>query len=378
MANDHKLRVLAWETTRACPLACRHCRAEAHIDPHPDQLTTEEGKTLLKDVADSFGNPIVILSGGEPMTRKDIFELAAYGTSLGLRMTISPDDGRLLTPENSRSLLESGIKRVSFSLHYPDADKNDYFARLDGAFEAAKQGLKNLREAGVSFQINTSVTKRNVDDLPRMLELTRELGAEAWHVFMLVPTGRGKELLQDELAPEEYETALNWLYDQQKAAPIVIQATCAPHLKRIQRQRKREEARSGQAPTPVVAAGHPGGHPGARPGGHPGGHPGLDSSTRGCLTGDGFCFVSHIGEVYGCGFLPIEAGNIREKPFSEIYNHSSLFQELRDLSLLKGKCGICEYRTVCGGCRARAYGQTGDYLGEEPYCIYEPLSTARR
>ncbi|MCL5957706.1 MAG: TIGR04053 family radical SAM/SPASM domain-containing protein [Chloroflexi bacterium] len=353
------LRLVAWEMTRACPLACIHCRAEAQLHHHPDQLTTEEGKALLNNIA-SFSKPIVILTGGEPLLRSDIFELAAYGTSLGLRMVISPDDGRLVTPETVQRLKDSGIQRVSFSLHYPQAEKNDYFARRQGTFEAALWGLANLKNGNLPFQINTTVTQLNLSDLPQMLDLVLKAGAEAWHIFFLVPTGRGKEIAEEEIPPEKYEATLEWMYETQQNVPILVKETCAPHFRRIQLQKRTAERRKDpMAVHPVTARGHGGPPPGAGP-------------SRGCMAGDGFVFVSHIGEVNPCGYLPLRAGNVREMPFQEIYQQSTLFQSLRDLSLLGGKCGVCEYRTVCGGCRARAYAATGDYLSEEPYCVYEP------
>lgn len=353
-------------------MACVHCRAEAQYEPDPQQLTTVEGKALLEDIA-SFAKPVVIMTGGEPLMREDIFELCAYGDSLGLRMAISPDDGRLLTPETVARLKASGVRRASFSLHYTNAEQNDYFARTDGAFANAMRGLANMRVGGLPFQINTTVTKLNVDDLPAMLKLVQELGAQAWHVFLLVPTGRGKAIESQEIPPEQYESTLNWLYDMQQITPIEIKETCAPHFRRIQLQRRQEQRRSTSPPEYVAPSGHGGLTS------HGGGHPhGAAGSSRGCMSGDGFCFVSHIGEVFGCGYLPVLAGNVRERPFREIYQQSSLFKELRDLGKLKGKCGRCEYRQICGGCRARAYAATGDYLADEPYCIYEPGSYRRK
>lgn len=357
-------RLVAWETTRACPLACIHCRAEAQLQGHPDELTTEEGKALLDNIA-SFSKPIIILTGGEPLLRTDIFELAAYGTSLDLRMVISPDDGRLLTPETVERLKESGIQRASFSLHYTQAEKNDYFARRQGAFEAALWGLANMKKGGLSFQINTTVTQLNLDDLPQMLDLVLKVGAEAWHIFFLVPTGRGKEIADEGVPPAKYEATLEWMYEIQHSIPIFVKETCAPHFRRIQLQKRKEERRQGPvAVHPVMARGHGGPPPGVGP-------------SRGCMAGDGFVFVSHVGEVNPCGYLPLRAGNVREQSFQEIYLGSELFQKLRDLSLLGGKCGVCEYRAVCGGCRARAYAATGDYLSEEPFCIYEPRALGR-
>lgn len=361
--------VVAWETTRACPLACIHCRAEAHHHPDPRQLTTAEGKALLADIAGMGQNTLVILTGGEPLTRPDIFELAAYGTSLGLYMTISPDYGHLLTKEAVEKLIAAGIKRVSFSLHYPDAAQSDYFARTPGFFEAAMQGLAHLRAGGLPFQINTTVTRHNAPDLPRLYELVLSLGAVSWDLFFLVPTGRARMMQSDELSPEDYEGILNWLYDLRQSSPIPVKQTCAPHFRRIERQREkgqgigeRGEGRGSTSPlTPnpsplrLVSASRR-----------------HSATSRGCMAGNGFCFVSHIGDVCGCGYLPVVAGNVRERPFSEIYRTSPFFAALRDPGLLGGKCGACQYRIICGGCRARAYAVTGDYLAEEPYCIYQP------
>ncbi len=355
-------RVVAWEVTRACPLACIHCRAEAQHTADPRQLTTAEGRALLDDIAGMGGRTIVILTGGEPLTRPDVFELAEHGTTLGLYMTASPDDGRLLTSETVARLRGAGIQRISFSLHYPDPAENDYFARTPGAFAAAQQGLANLRAVGLPYQINTTVTRRNADRLPAMYELVKSLEPVAWDLFFLVPTGRARALADAEMPPEQYEATLNWLLDLQRTAPLPIKQTCAPHFRRIERQRAREVERQ-----PAMAA------PGFR---------GLltasdysrrhSSTSRGCMCGNGFAFVSHVGDVQGCGYLPVVAGNVRERPFGEIYATSAAFAELRDPALLGGKCGACEFRHVCGGCRARAYSDSGDYLAEEPYCTYEP------
>lgn len=344
------LQAVAWETTRACPLACIHCRAEAQPDPDPAQLSTQEGKELLRDIA-SFAKPVVILTGGEPLLRPDIFELADYGASMGLYMVISPDDGRLLTQETVSRLKAAGIQRVSFSLHYPNAEENDSFARTPGAFAAALEGLANLRVGQMPFQINTTVTKRNMPYLPQLLELAKDVGAAGWDLFFLVPTGRARMMAEDEMTPEEYEQVLNWLYDMQRQAPFEIKQTCAPHFRRVVHQRQREEAGRGGGREAA---------PSKRPPG------------RGCLCGDGFSFISHTGEVCGCGYLPISAGNVRQKLFSEIYRHSSLFEALRDYTKLGGKCGRCEYRVLCRGCRARAYTASSDFLAEEPYCSYQP------
>lgn len=354
-------RVVAWEVTRACPLSCIHCRAEAQHTADPAQLTTQEGLALLEDIASMGGPTVVILTGGEPLTRADLFDLAEFGSRRGLHMVTSPDDGRLLTPETVARLKSSGIERISFSLHYPDPEENDFFARTPGAFAAAMKGLANLREGGLPFQINTTITRRNADRLPLMYELVRSLEPVTWDLFFLIPTGRARMMVSDEMPPEQYERTLNWLFDLQARAPFPVKQTCAPHFRRIERQRIRAEGgdeRNGR-------------HIGLQfdPSAYTHRH---SAGSRGCMSGNGFCFVSHTGEVQGCGYLPISAGNVREKPFSEIYRTAPLFLDLRDVTKLKGKCGICEYRQLCGGCRARAHAASGDYLDEEPYCVYEP------
>ena len=354
-------RVVAWETTRACPLACVHCRAEAQHTAHPAELTTSEGMTLLADIASMGGPTVVILSGGEPLTRPDIFELAGYGTSLGLHMAISPDDGRLLTPATVARMVDTGIKRVSFSLHYPTPAQNDHFARTPGAFAAAMSGLANLRAGEMPFQINTTVTRRNADSLEEMHALVSSLEPVAWDLFFLVPTGRARGMESEEMPPEQYERTLNWLFDLQRRTTMPVKQTCAPHFRRVERQRERaaegEIVRPAIAATPFQRTDYGRRH---------------SATSRGCMSGNGFCFVSHLGEVHGCGYLPISAGNLRTQPFSSIYAQSALFASLRDADQLRGKCGACEYRQVCGGCRARAFAASGDVLGEEPYCVYEP------
>ncbi|MDA8187032.1 MAG: TIGR04053 family radical SAM/SPASM domain-containing protein [Dehalococcoidales bacterium] len=361
MAEVEKLqpRLVAWETTHACNLACVHCRAEAKYHPDPNQLTTEEGFRLLDQIA-SFSNPIIILTGGEPLLRPDIFELADYGVKKGLHMTMSPC-GTSLTRQAVQKIKDVGIVRISISLDGSSAEVHDAFRGTPGAFDATIAGMRYCVEAGLGFQVNTTITRRNVDDLPRMLDTVLSVGAAAWHPFMLVPTGRGRAIQNEEVTPEQYESTLSWLEKISREQPIHIKPTCAPHYVRIMRQVAVAARREGR-PSPA-----------GPPQGHPGGHPhGLHAISRGCMAGDGFCFVSHVGEVYGCGFLPVLAGNIREKPFPEIYQFSPLFQQLRKYDELGGKCGYCEFRVKCGGCRARALAETGDYMAEEPYCIYEP------
>jgi len=341
------LRLVAWETTRSCNLSCKHCRAAAESGPYQGELDTRASYHLLDQIA-SFGQPIIILTGGEPLLRPDIFDIASYGTNLGLRMVMAPN-GTLITDENAKKMAESGIKRISISIDGATRESHDRFRGVDGAYEGALRGIECARKAGIEFQINTTITKTNLDQIPIILKLAENLGAAAHHIFLLVPTGRGKYILDQEIDAGEYEQTLNWFYDQRDKTPLQLKATCAPHYYRILRQRARAEGKS------VTFKTH-----------------GLDAVTRGCLGGTGFCFISHTGIVQPCGFMDLNCGDVTQTPFHEIWERSEHFLKLRDYKNLKGKCGVCEYKGVCGGCRARAFEATGDYLAEEPLCTYRP------
>lgn len=342
--------VVAWEVTRACPLACRHCRATAQHAAHPAELTHVEGLTFMADLACAFPGAVLILTGGEPLTRPDALELAEAGSVLGLQMALSVDVGRLLTRETCLQIRRAGVRRVSFSLHFPDAERSDRFAGMPGFYEGALEGLANLRRAGVPFQLHTSVMRANARLLPRLHRLAVELGADGWELFFLVPTGRARLLAGEELSPTEQERVLRWLYRVQRRSRFPVKQICAPHFRRVEVQSAR--ARGERRPERITTR--------------------LSVLSRGCLAGNGFAFVSHVGEVGGCGFLPLSVGNVRDQPFSELYGESPLFAAFRDPSRLGGACGGCEFRAVCGGCRARAYAATGDPLAEEPDCAYEP------
>lgn len=359
--------IVAWESTVACNLACIHCRASAQTAPEPDELTTQEVLDLIDQLAE-FSQPIFVISGGEPLMRPDIYDIAAYGTQRGLRVAVSPN-GTLLTSEVVSNLQEAGVRRISVSIDGSTGARHDAIRGVPGAFEAAMAGLARCREAGLGFQLNTTVMRQTRDDLAAIRDLAARIGAEAWHVFMLVPTGRGK--IDDEVSPQEYEAILNEIYAMTNDSPIPIRVTCGPHFQRIVAQNRR----FGEGANLV----RPGdGGPGKRDGNSrspdaPRQHPGpLDRTTRGCLAGDGYCFISYRGDITPCGYFPVVAGNIRQQPFRDIYLNSDLFRSLRDLDGYGGKCGVCEFLRVCGGCRARAYSLTGDYLAEEPYCIYQP------
>ncbi len=348
-SKTSSLRLVAWETTRNCNLSCVHCRASATRGPYTGELDTESALKLLDQIAE-VGEPIIILTGGEPLLRPDIFEIASYGTQQGLRMVMAPN-GTLITDKTARQMADSGIKRISVSLDGATAESHDRFRGVEGAFEGALKGINTAVNAGIEFQINTTITKTNLDQIPAIMELAMKLGAVAHHIFLLVPTGRGKYIVDQEITSEEYEKTLNWFYEQREKTPLQLKATCAPHYYRILRQRAKKEGKT------VTFKTH-----------------GLDAVTRGCLGGTGFCFISHRGVVQPCGFLDLNCGDVTKTSFADIWNTSEHFLSLRNFTNLKGKCGICEYRKVCGGCRARAYEATGDFLAEEPLCSYQPMS----
>jgi heme b synthase len=296
-----------------------------------------------------ISKPVIILTGGEPLLRADIFDLARYGSGKGFRMVMATN-GTLMTEEAVREMKASGIQRISVSLDGPNAETHDVFRKVKGAFEGSLRGIEMAKKGGLEFQINTTITQANVHLIADILRLAVDLGAVAHHIFLLVPTGRGKELVHEEISPIDYEKTLHWFYEQREKVPLQLKATCAPHYYRILRQRAKKE---GKKITPKEY--------------------GLDAMTRGCLGGISFCFLSHVGQVQPCGYLEVNCGNVRENPLHEIWAASEVFQNLRDMNRYSGKCGRCEFKKVCGGCRARAYETSGDYMAEEPYCIYEPV-----
>ncbi|MBI5789175.1 MAG: heme b synthase [Candidatus Schekmanbacteria bacterium] len=351
MNKDEALpRLIAWELTRSCNLGCLHCRGSATLDRAGDELSLAEAYKLIDQITE-LAKPILIMSGGEPLVRPDVLEIAQYGTNKGLRVVLATN-GTLLTQPLAERLKECGIQRVSISIDGANAQSHDAFRGMPGSFDLALCGIEILKKAGLSFQVNTTITRRNLKEIPAIADLGINLGAAAIHIFLLVPTGRGKEIEGDEISPQEYEDVLNWFYDKQKEfKEITLKATCAPHYFRIMRQRAKAE---GIKITPQTH--------------------GMEAMTKGCLGGSAFCFISYKGDVAPCGYLPAWAGNVRKQHFADIWKNSKVFQDLRNPDILGGKCGHCEYRRVCSGCRARAYARYGDYLAEEPYCIYQPGS----
>ena len=355
-----KLQLIAWEITRSCNLLCAHCRASSSHDHYEDELSTKECFHIIDEIL-KVGRPIIILTGGEPLMRQDIFSVAKYAVAKELRVVMGTN-GTLITEGIAAKLYDIPVSRLAISVDFPAANLEDDFRGKAGAFEAAMTGIANARHAGIEVQINSTITKLNVSYLNGLLSLALKVGAIAFHPFLLVPTGRGKDLKSVELSPQEYEETLNWIYDKQAELGdrMFFKPTDAPHYLRIVNQRSKQSQGNGKSFREKSA-------PIAK-------HRPENSITRGCLAGTGFCFISHRGRVQGCGYLDVEAGNVRKQAFSQIWAHSPLFNDLRVISNIKGKCGVCEYKRICGGCRARAYEATGDYLEAEPYCIYEPVA----
>src|ERR1039457_3936337 len=400
--SQNKPRLIFWELTKGWNLRCIHCRASATELSSPADLSTETAKAIIDQIAE-VSSPILVLSGGEPLFRSDIFQLARYGTDKGLRVALATN-GTLVTKQVAQKIVDSGVKRVAISLDGSDAATHDTFRGIPGAFDAAITGFRNLKELGMSVQINTTIARHNAHQLPLVLELAKSVGADALHTFLLVPVGCGVDIAAEQMVPpEEYEKMLNWFYDQSLQGGIELKATCAPHYFRVVRQRRAAELRSAaaaaQAARPVIETAPPvvetasdSPHIGptdmTMPGstgielkphgigkavGHPGTHPSdMNAMTKGCLAGTAVCFISHQGEVYPCGYLPALAGDLKKQSFADIWENSFVFHQLRDVNNLNGKCGCCEFRNVCMGCRARAFAATGNYLDEEPFCVYEP------
>ena len=383
-ADNHNPRLIFWEVTKGCNLRCIHCRATATELSSPLDLPTAKALNLIEQVS-QYAKPILVLSGGEPLFRADIFELARFATDRGLRVALATN-GTLVTEEVARKIVDAGVRRVSISLDGANAATHEAFRGIPGAFETALKGFRNLQALGMSLQINMTIARHNAQQLPEVLELAKSIGADALHTFLLVPVGCGVDIAAEQMVPaEEYEQILNWFYDRSQEGEIELKATCAPHYFRVMRQRRAAERRASSAssprpdtraigPTEITMPGSTGValHPHAAKAAAKGHPEGLHATTKGCLAGTGVCFISHQGEVYPCGYLPVLAGDLRHQPFAEIWENSAVFRQLRDPENLKGKCGRCEFRNICMGCRARAFAATGDFLDEEPFCIYEP------
>jgi len=369
------LRLVFWETTKACNLTCRHCRAVPQRRLGPAELDTNRALDLIDAIAE-VAKPVMVLSGGEPLFRPDLFDIGEYGVQTGFRMALATN-GTLVTERVAARIADAGFSRVAISIDGANEQTHDRFRGLPGSHRLALRGIRNLRAEGVSVQVNSTIAKHNVHEVPTLLELALSLEADALHLFMLVPVGCGLEIAPTEMLPaDEYERVLHWFDDQSKSCPIDLKATCAPHYYRIRAQRLEDERARGDfsgtfiAPgTKAKAAPQMMGH--GQPGAHPGGQA-LSAMTRGCLAGTSVCFVSNEGAVYPCGYLPVAAGDTKVQRFAEIWNNSEVFRQLRNPEAYGGKCGDCRYLAICGGCRARAFAATGSFLAEEPFCTYQP------
>lgn len=346
---------IAWEVTRACAYACVHCRADALHTPDLHELNTEEALRLIDRLAE-FGSPILVFTGGDPMMRRDLHELIAYATQKGLRCSLTPTATALPTTARLEKVRDAGIRRIALSLDAPRLEIHDHFRQVPGSWQRTMDILHRAQAIGLSVQVNTTVAKHNVDILEEMIPFLQEVGAVQWSLFFLVPTGRAQA--SNMISAEEHERVFNWLYDLSKNAPFDIKSTAAPMYRRVAIERKRLEQGAGK-PVTFQGAGFQYAD-------------GLNRPTRGVNDGNGFLFISHVGDIQPSGFLPLTAGNVRTDDVVDVYRNSQLFTDLRTPDKIKGRCGVCEYRDVCGGQRGRAYGITGDYLESDPACVYIP------
>jgi heme b synthase len=347
---------IAWEITRRCNLKCVHCRSssEEEIQGHPD-FTFEEAKRILDDI-NSYASPVVVLSGGEPLMREDVFDIARYGTDLGFRMCLATN-GTLVTEEVCRKIKEAEIRMVSLSLDGATAETHDDFRNQEGAFAGTMKAIELFNKNNIPFLINSSFTVRNKDEIPEIYKLVKGLGATAWYMFMIVPTGRGEDIME-ELIPEGlYDEILDWHYQVEKEEnELLMRPTCAPHYYRIIREKAKEEGEKFERRSLKFSTG----------------------GSKGCLAGQLICLINVDGEVLPCSYFPKSAGNLKEESFKGIWENSELFLQLRDFKSYKGSCGSCEYVSVCGGCRARSYAMSGDFLAPEPFCSYTPARLRKK
>ena len=339
--------LVIWEVTQACDLACVHCRASAQSERHPQELSTQEGFRLLDEIR-SFGEPLMVFTGGDPLKRPDLYDLIRYSVSLGLRTNVTPSATPLLTADAIENFKEAGISRLAISLDGPDAATHDDFRGIPGTFDRALFALRHARDIGLDTQLQTTVTRRNMARLPELAEIAREVRTRMWSLFFLIVTGRALE--GDDLDAAEYEQVFGFMYELSKTAPFGIKTTEAMHYRRYVAQRIKAEHGATENENAK----------------------GVAWRTAGVSDGKGFVFVSHTGEIFPSGFLPITGGNVLRDSLVDVYQNSALFRTLRDTTQRGGKCGVCEYQKICGGSRSRAYACTGDFLAEDPRCTYQP------
>lgn len=355
MITKFEPKWVAWEITRRCNLKCVHCRSSSEmvVSQHPD-FSTEEAYKIIDDIS-SYAKPVIVLSGGEPLLRADVFDIAKYGTEKGLRMCLATN-GMLVTEEICGKIKASGIRMVSLSLDGSTAKVHDDFRSQKGAFDGVVNAAGLFKKHDIQFLINSSFTKRNQGEIPKVYKLAKALGATAWYMFMIVPTGRGEDIMSELISKEDYEELLDWHYEmEKKEKDILVRPTCAPHYYRVVLQKAKQKGEKFERRTLKFSTG----------------------GAKGCIAGQVIALIDVDGNVLPCSYFPKSAGNVRKQSFKDIWENSELFKELRDFKKYKGRCGSCEYVTVCGGCRARAYAVTGDYLDEEPFCGYVPRKMKR-
>ena len=347
MNFDQAPMLVIWEVTQACDLACVHCRASAQPERNPAELSTEQGYRLLDEIR-SFGEPLMVFTGGDPLKRPDLYELIRYSVQIGLRTNVTPSATPLLTAEAIEGFQAAGIARMAISLDGPDAAMHDEFRGIPGTFDRAMFALRHARDIGLDTQLQTTVTRRNMACLAEVAEIAKEVRTRMWSLFFLIVTGRAEE--GDDLLAPEYEQVFEFMYELSKTAAFGVKTTEAMHYRRYVAQRIKAEHGATENPNAK----------------------GVAFRTAGVSDGKGFVFVSHTGEIFPSGFFPVSGGNVLADSLTDVYRNSDLFLTLRDTSQRHGKCGICEYRNICGGSRSRAYALTGDFLAEDPRCIYQP------
>lgn len=358
--------IVIWEVTRACQLKCVHCRADAQINPDPRELTHEEGIKLIDEIYE-MDNPMLVFTGGDCMLREDLFELADYAVKKGMRVSMTPSATANVTKEKMQRAKEVGLSRWGFSLDGPNSEIHDHFRGTPGSFDLTIEKIKYLNELEMPLQINTVISRYNYDHLEEMAKLVGKLKAVMWYIFLLVPTGRGQ--IDDCISPAEHEKVFHWLYELSKTAPYDIKTTAAQHYRRVVLQQKMREHKIANGEihyedsitTDFASM-----------------HDGLKRAPKGVNDGNGFAFVTHVGDVVPSGLLPIVAGNVRETPLAKIYREAKVFKDLRQPDNYKGKCGVCEYNKICGGSRSRTFAVTGDYMESEPFCVYIPEAMRRK
>jgi len=351
MENRWVLKWMAWEVTSKCNLKCVHCRSSSDIHSPEGKFTLDKCYKLLDDISE-FAKPVIVLSGGEPLLRKDIFDIAKYGTEKGFRMCMATN-GVLVTDEVCEKMKDSGIKIVSLSLDGSTKEIHDNFRGQSGAFDGVMNAVRLFKKHNIQFIINSSFTKRNQHDIQNVYQLAKSLGATAWYMFLIVPTGRGEEIMNELVSKEDYEKILNWHYEMERNEhEILVRPTCAPQYYRIWHERSKLEGKDSDRRSLTFSTG----------------------GGKGCIAGQTICFVNSEGDVYPCSYFPFPAGNVFKDKIKDIWENSKLFSDLRSFKEYEGKCGVCKYLGVCGGCRARAYAVSGSYMKEEPFCDYVPAN----